>query len=75
MERRPTEPLQLRRAAFVLMLVFMLSFNPALNTAAVRIEPVGIEFVVQGKRRRRRRHGRPAAIAFVTRESSYTLGD
>jgi hypothetical protein len=68
-ENGASDTLKLRRVLFVLVLLFMLSVNPAPNMLALRVEPVTIEYVAPSRRRRRRRYGRTLYPAFVTRES------
>jgi hypothetical protein len=71
----PEKIFTLRRALLVLVLMFMLSFEPAINTQTLRVERTPIEYVVPARRNRRlrgRRHRR-VPLRFASIESFLIL--
>lgn len=61
--------LTLRRVLLVLVLMFMLSFDPAVNTQNLRVERTPVEYIMPRRQRRRlrgrRRLGEPLRFASV----------
>ncbi|MDT8323954.1 MAG: hypothetical protein RRA94_07590 [Bacteroidota bacterium] len=59
MNNRPENVFTLRRVLLVLVLMFMLSFDPAVNTQNLRVERTPVEYILPRRQRRRlrgRRH-------------------
>ena len=66
--------LTLRRLLLVIVLMFLLSFDPAVNTNTVRAERTAVEYVmpVRCRRRRGRRRFREP-LRFTSVESLYSI--
>ncbi|MCB2206341.1 hypothetical protein KQI65_16475 [bacterium] len=75
MHSQAEQVLTLRRVLLVVVLMFMLSFNPAMNTQQLRVERAAIEYVMPTRRRRRfrgrRRQREP--LRFTSIESFSSL--
>ncbi|MBN1448028.1 MAG: hypothetical protein JXA28_08860 [Bacteroidetes bacterium] len=64
---------RLRKLLLVLFLVFMLSFDPGVNTSSVRVDRTAVEYVMPVRRRRLRRRRFPRSHRFSSIESLYCL--
>jgi len=71
----PEHIFTLRRVLLVLVLMFMLSFDPAINTQNLRVDRAPIEYVVSARRNRRLRgrRQRREPLRFTSIESYISL--
>jgi len=74
MHRQAENVLTLRRVLLVLVLMFMLSFDPVVNTQNLRVERTPVEYIMPRRQRRRlrgrRRFGEPLRFSTVESFSS-----